>query len=233
MGRRIRWFGLVLVLCFALVVVQLVNIQFRRAPALASSPYNPRIAALKFDNLRGTISLSNGTVLARSVRTTSGSYHYTRQYPQGPLYAGITGYDSVYYGTSGIEYEYNQYLEAHPQSPQNLSQLLFDKPPSEADNVILTIDPVLQAAAMKALTTLPPGDNKDGAVVVLDPTTGAVLAMVSNPTFDPNAISSPPTRYPTTRASMPCSRSPPRRASSPARPSRWSPAPPFTTWTRA
>jgi len=54
--------------------------------------------------------------------------------------------------------------------------------------VTLTVEPSLQLAAWDALTTLPPGENKDGAVVVLDPKTGAVLAMVSNPTYDPNAL---------------------------------------------
>ncbi len=56
------------------------------------------------------------------------------------------------------------------------------------DNVTLTVEPSLQNAAWQALTTLPPGANKDGAVVVLDPKTGAVLAMVSNPTYDPNTL---------------------------------------------
>ncbi len=173
-------------------LVQLANIQFRQAGALASSPHNPRVAAKVYDNERGTITASDGTILAKSVPTTASSdpYHYTRVYPQGPLYAGITGYDSLFYGTSGIEYEYNQYLKAHPQSPQNLSQLLFDTPPSEPDNVTLTVDPVLQKAATEALAATP-GANKDGSVFVLDPTTGAVLAMVSNPTYDPNQIASP------------------------------------------
>ncbi len=191
MGRRIRWLGLVLLACFALIVVQLVNIQFRKAPALAGSPNNPRVAAKKFNNLRGTIYAADGTVLAQSVKSTSGSFHYMRQYPQGPLYSGITGYDSIFLGTSGIEYEYNQYLQTHPQAPQNFSQLLFNKPPSEPDDVTLTVDPVLQQAAEKALTTDPPGPNFDGAVVALNPTTGAVLAMVSNPTFDPNPLANP------------------------------------------
>ena len=196
MGRRIRWVGVTMVLCFALVIVQLVNIQYRKAPALASSPNNPRVAALRFDNPRGTITASDGTLLAQSVKATSGQYQYMRVYPagdvpQGNIYAGILGYDSIFFGTSGIEYEYNHYLEAHPQKPKNLSQLIFDRPGSAPDNLTLTIDPVLQQAAWNALTTLPPGANNDGAVVVLNPTTGAVLAMVSNPTFNPNDYADP------------------------------------------
>jgi peptidoglycan glycosyltransferase len=190
-GRRIRWLGVVMLLCFGLVVVQLVNIQFVRAKALANSPYNPRVSTLKYDNLRGNIYASDGTLLAQSLKATTGLYHYMRVYPHGPLFAGITGYDSLEYGTSGIEYEYNQYLQTHSQAPQNFSQLLFNKPPSEPDDITLTVDPVLQQAAETALTTLPPGPNFDGAVVALNPTTGAILAMVSNPTYDPNGLANP------------------------------------------
>jgi penicillin-binding protein A len=193
-GRRIRWLGIVLLVCFALVIVQLINIQFRRASALANSPDNPQIIAKRFDNVRGTISLEDGTVLAKSVKISSkpGQYHYEREYPEATakLYAGVTGYDSIFYGTTGIEYQYNQYLIAHPQAPKNLSQILFNKPPSEPDDVTITIDPVLQQAAETALDAVP-GADKDGAVVVLDPTTGAVLALVSNPTYDPNEYANP------------------------------------------
>ena len=187
-----------MVLLFGLIAVQLVNIQFVKAHQLATSPNNPQVAVLKYDNPRGTIYAADGTtVLAQSVPTTPGPYKYPysylRQYPQGPLYAGITGYYSpLYYGTAGIEEEYNSQLSAHSQGPQNLSQLIFgEKIPSITDDVTLTVQPSLQQAAWNALSTLPPGANKDGAVVVLQPSTGDVEAMVSNPTYDPNALVSP------------------------------------------
>jgi penicillin-binding protein A len=193
MGRRIRWLGVVMVLALGLIVVQLVNIQLVKAKALATSPYNPRLASQLFNNPRGTIYAADGSVLAKSVRVTPTAdylYHYMRQYPDGPLFSGIVGYDSpLYYGRTGIEEQYNSELGAHQQAPQTLSQLLFrQKLPITTDDVTLTVQPSLQQAAWTALTTLPPGANKDGAVVVLNPKTGAVLAMVSNPTFDNNAL---------------------------------------------
>ncbi|HTU38395.1 MAG TPA: penicillin-binding transpeptidase domain-containing protein [Acidimicrobiales bacterium] len=196
MGRRIRWLGLILVVCFGLVAAQLVNIQLVKAKALQDSPFNPRLAAQRDSNPRGKILAADGTVLAQSVRTPASvnssdyPYHYVRQYPQGPLYSGITGYDSaLYYGTSGIEQEYDSYLGPHQQAPQTLSQLLFrQSQPTTTDDVTLTVEPSLQNAAWQALTTLPPGPYNDGAVVVIQPSTGNILAMVSNPTFDPNTL---------------------------------------------
>ena len=183
-----------MVACLGLVIAQLVNIQLVKAKALQTSPYNPRVEVLRFNNPRGEILAADGTVLAKSIPTPAGTnrtdypYDYVRQYPQGPLYSGITGYDSALSGaTTDIENYYNTYLGSHQQSPQTLSQLLFrDKLPTTTDNVTLTINPALQQAAWNALLSTP--GNNDGAVVVIQPKTGDILAMVSNPTYDPNAL---------------------------------------------
>jgi penicillin-binding protein A len=190
MGRRIRWLGLVLVLCFVAVLAQLVNIQLREATKLNASTRNPRNAALLSDNERGLVLASDGTVLARSVRVpnaTSAQFQYRREYTTGPLYSGIVGYSSPYfYGTSGVEYEYNTYLGLHKRSATSLSQLL--NPPGETtDNVTLTVNPTLQADARAQLAAVP-DSNQDGAVVVEKVRTGAILADYSSPTYTNNAL---------------------------------------------
>jgi penicillin-binding protein A len=197
MGRRIRWLGVLMVAFFGLVIVQLVNIQLVKGKELAESPKNERVAVLKNLNHRGEILAADGTVLAKSEPTPAATdrtdypYDYVRQYPDGSLYSGITGYDSIFYGVTDIEAEYNSYLESHPQSAQTLSQILFRKKlPTVTDNVTLTVEPKLQQAAQFALSTISSA-NKDGAIVVLNPKTGAVLAMYSSPSYDPNVLVSP------------------------------------------
>ncbi len=184
MGRRIRWMGVVLILCFSLVLLQLYNIQFRKASALANSPNNPRNVAKHLDNDRGLILAADGTVLAQSVKVSNSliDYHYQREYPQGSLYSQIVGYDSYTYGLDGVERQYNSYLVPHSRSATNFEQLLH--PETTTDAVTLTVNPALQKLAQEQLA------GRDGAVVVLNPTTGAVEAMYSNPTYDPTPLAS-------------------------------------------
>jgi penicillin-binding protein A len=186
--------GITLMLCFGAIVVQVVNIQAVKAPALRASPFNPRNRAADDDNRRGTIYANDGTtVLARSVKATGGTYHYTRDYPGGSLYSQVVGFDSTYEGTAGVEYEYDADLGLHQHPAQNLSQVLgLSQSPETTDNVILTIDPELQEAAQAALNNLS-GSNADAAIVALDPKTGAVLADYSTPTFDPAPLEAPNT----------------------------------------
>ena len=194
MGRRIRWLGVLLVLCLGAVVVQLVNIEAVKAPALRASPNNPRNAKSAADNRRGTIYADDGTtVLAESVKASGGTYDDTRVYPGGALYSQVVGFDSTYEGTAGVEYEYNASLGLHQHPAGNLSQALgLSTVPPTTDNVILTIDPKLQEAAQTALSDIS-GGNRDAAVVAIAPKTGAVLADYSTPTFDPAPLEAPNT----------------------------------------
>jgi peptidoglycan glycosyltransferase len=192
MGRRIRWLGLIMIVCLAAVIVQLVNIQLVRGPALRESAANPRNASKVYDNQRGNIYASDGTLLAQSVRSSTASpFLYLRKYPLGSLYSQVVGYASKYYGTAGIENQYNQQLTVHTLPAQTLSQALgFEPLQSSIDNVTLTVDPHLQETAESALSQIT-GANKDAAVVAVIPSTGAVVADYSTPTFDPNVLASP------------------------------------------
>lgn len=192
MGRRIRWTGLVVIVCLSLIILQLLNIQFRQASALNRTPNNPRHTSTKFVNQRGLILAATGGILAQSKPVPNArptSYQYYRTYPTGPLFAGVVGYSSFFYGTAGVEYVYNDQLIAHSQPIQTFGQLL-SPPPKATDNVTLTLHKTLQEAAEQALAAIP-DTNRDGAVVDLDPKTGAVLAMYSSPTYDPNQLSQP------------------------------------------
>jgi peptidoglycan glycosyltransferase len=188
MGRRIRWLGLVLVLCFAAVLAQLVNIQLRKATALNASKTNPRNSVLAADNQRGLILASTGKILAKSVKVSNGcdGYQYKREYTTGPLYSAIVGYSACFYGTSGVEYQYDTYLGLHTQKATTLGQLL-NPPGRTTDNVTLTVNPTLQADARQQLADIP-DKNQDGAIVVEKVTTAAILADYSNPTITNNAL---------------------------------------------
>jgi peptidoglycan glycosyltransferase len=192
MGRRIRGLGVILLLAFALVIAQLVNIQKVKAPSLQASAFNPRNQAKSFDNNRGNIYATDGTLLADSVQSQAASPHqYLRQYPQGSLYSQVVGYASPFYGTAGIESEYNDQLVEHTLPTQTLAQALgFDPRETSTDNLTLTINPTLQKAAQAALSQVS-GANRDAGVVAMDPSTGAVLADYSTPTFDANALANP------------------------------------------
>ena len=182
-----------MVLSFAAVIIQLVNIQYAKAPQLRAASDNPRNFAKNDDNFRGNIYASDGTLLAKSVKATSGSFDYTREYPGGSLYSQIVGFDSTYEGTAGVEYEYNSQLESHQEPAQTLSQALgLDSPPSTTDNVTLTIEPKLQATAQAALSHIT-GLNTDAGVMAIDPSTGAILADYSTPSFDPAPLEAPDT----------------------------------------
>ncbi|MCL4449223.1 MAG: penicillin-binding transpeptidase domain-containing protein [Actinobacteria bacterium] len=182
MDKRIRYLGVVLLLAFSVLFLQLNNIQVRQASALANAPGNYRNVLLSLQRPRGTIVTSDNVVVARSLPTKGGIYKYQRVYPEGRLFADITGYYSLIYGATGAESSYNSALSAY-LTPLNTLRDLLDRK-FVTNTLVLTVLNSLQQTAAKAL------GNRKGAVVVIQPSTGAILAMYSSPTYNPNNLSS-------------------------------------------
>ncbi len=182
MARRLQVLAIGLLVLFAILAAQAVNVQYVRAPGLDASVLNPRNTQAGLQYPRGEIVAADGSILAESVPATSGYYRWRRVYPFGALTSGVVGFASPSYGTWALEAEYDSYLVAHAQPAKSLAQVLA--PTSAADSVTLTLEPQLQRVAAHALA------GRNGAAVVLDPRTGAVLAMYSNPTYNPAPLTS-------------------------------------------
>jgi peptidoglycan glycosyltransferase len=189
MERRIRRLGIFMVLCFLALFIQLNNIQILKANSLANSPNNPEVQLLARSQTRGDIISADGVTLAHSVPAPPGSiYKYERVYDPdtATLFSQILGFDSINYGNfRGVEEEYNNYLTPHTRPAKTLRDLLINR--TEVDNVTLTISTTLQSQVAAALDQHAPG-VLGAAAVVYNPTTGAIEAMYSNPTFDPNPL---------------------------------------------
>jgi peptidoglycan glycosyltransferase len=183
MKGRITALSVILVLMFGLVLGQAWFVQVHRASALNSSPRNPTVFEASRLYPRGEILSSNGTVLARSISTKDASNPYRRSYPLGALTSDVVGYSSTKYGTGAIEYEYGGYLVTHTQPARSISELI--SPTHSYDTLQLTLSVPLQQVAARALA------GRDGAIVAIDPRNGAVLAMYSNPTYNPAPLTSP------------------------------------------
>ena len=151
--------------------------QFQAETIIANSR-NIRQDSFANEVERGDIITSDGEVIATS--TTDEEGNTTRSYPYGNMFAHVVGYDD--YGKSGLELQGNFYML---RSHINIFERVYNELKEEknrGDNVITTIDFDLQSAAYNALGSC------NGAVVVLEPDTGRILAMVSKPDYDPNNI---------------------------------------------
>ncbi len=143
-----------------------------------NNPYNARLDSFADRVVRGEILAADGTVLAQTQVDQEGNE--VRVYPFGSLYSHVVGYSTK--GKTGIESLANFYLlSSHVNlTEQVVNQLGGEKSPG--DHVYTTLDPQLQQAASDAL-----GDRR-GAVIVMEPDTGKILAMVSKPGYDPNTL---------------------------------------------
>ncbi len=188
MNRRLRVLAAFFLVGMVLLVLQLANFQVRQATALQHSPYAPHPVQALVTAQRGEILSADGYVLAKSVKSADG---YRRVYPQGALFADITGYvDTVHDNIStGLEAEYgnpfgttssSQYLLFHQYPSHGLSGLLNKR--SGTDSITITVTRRLQLVAQQQLGSLA------GALVAWDPQNGDILALYSNPTYDPNKL---------------------------------------------
>ncbi|MEU0571614.1 penicillin-binding transpeptidase domain-containing protein, partial [Nonomuraea sp. NPDC005983] len=170
-------------LCAVMLFAVLVNatyLQGFKAPSLNADPRNQRTLIGRFDHPRGDILTYDGTTIARSLRT-SGPYAYVRTYLGGEMYAPVTGYDSLY-RTTGVEQAQDAALLGDDPRVR-VRSMVTDGTVRGAD-VRLTISDRVQWAAYQGLKA----SGRPGAVVAVNPATGAILAMASYPSYDPNAF---------------------------------------------
>jgi peptidoglycan glycosyltransferase len=193
--RQIRLLGIGLMVCFGVLFVQLNRLTVFQAAELNDNPNNTREILRDFTRPRGTVTTADGVVIARSVPSND-RFELQREYPEGPLFAGITGYYSFTLGSSGVEKTYNDELAGRTLdlTLQDLGDLFVDK--DQVGDLSLTVRSDLQRIAADQL------GQREGSVVALDPRTGDILAMVSFPTFDPNLLANHNTQAAADAATM-------------------------------
>lgn len=152
--------------------------QIFQSETFINSPYNSRQDLFARNVSRGEIYSSEGKVLAETVTDTQGNE--IRRYPYGRLFSHVVGYSVN--GKYGIESQENfSLLRSNTFFLEKaINELQGEKNPG--DDVVTTLNYNLQVTAYDAL------GSYDGAVIVMEPSTGKILAMVSKPDFDPNTI---------------------------------------------
>jgi peptidoglycan glycosyltransferase len=180
--KQIGALGVVIILCYVALFVKLNQVQVLQAADYNDRPDNTRSLQRDFNQPRGSIVTADGVVAAFSEERRD-ALRYQRVYPEGELFAPVTGFYSFALGATGVERTYNEELAGRTPALK-LHELsgFFSDTSSEGD-VVLTVRKDVQEAARDAL-----GERR-GSVVALDPRSGGVLALWSFPSFDPNAVS--------------------------------------------
>ncbi|MCU1587987.1 MAG: cell elongation-specific peptidoglycan D,D-transpeptidase [Frankiales bacterium] len=187
MNRPLRKVAAACLALFALLLFQANWVQVVKAKDYRNDPRNRRVLLRTYDRERGPIVVGSGKdrqAVAKSVATKD-PLKYLRTYPGGASYAPITGFASLVYGYTGIESQQNSVLSGEDDRlfVRRLSDYITGRKIA-GGAVVLTINPKAQQAAYDGLA------GKVGAVVALNPRTGAILAMASRPSYDPTGLSS-------------------------------------------
>ena len=201
MNRQVSHIGVAALVLLAALIVGTTYWQTWANAGLAERQDNDIRLVAQFSIKRGKIYAADGTtLLAKNVqKKIGGQTLYFRRYPTGPLFADVVGYSTQSRNRSGLERSYNDFLTGSNSNLDTVFRSTLDKlrgATITGNNLILTIRPGLQALALRLLR------GKCGAVVALEPTTGRVLAMATNPTYNPNLIER---RFAqATRTTLPC-----------------------------
>ena len=181
MNDPIRRLSVLVLVLFLTLMGSASWVQFVKASELGEDARNVRTLYRQFGSFRGPI-IVDGQAIVRSVPVDD-PFNYQRTYTDGSLFAPVTGFYSIGAGRSGLEAAQNALLDGSADALfwTRLGEL-FAGTEQEGASVELTLSAAVQRAAFEAL-----GGNT-GAVVVLDPRTGAILAMVSTPSYDPTAL---------------------------------------------
>jgi penicillin-binding protein A len=186
LGRTIGHVGLALTIAFGGIALGAGYWQVIRSSDLTTDPANPLVVSAARNVVRGTIVDRDGKVLASNKRDPNTGQPY-RVYSDD-AFSGVIGYSSRQFGTAGLERSFNAELTGVSNgNPIGDALRKFELDPYDPQKLTLSISSRLQQAAVRGL-----GSDR-GAVVMLDPTTGEILALASTPTFDNGAVANPAT----------------------------------------
>jgi peptidoglycan glycosyltransferase len=187
MNTPLRRVGLAMLAMIVLLLANATYIQIVKADDYRADPRNRRVLLEEYSRQRGSIFTSDDQLIA-NVKATGGRLQYQRVYANGPLYAPVTGFYSVRYGSTGLERAEDEVLNGSDDRlfVRRLSDLITGRDP-KGGTIVTTINSKVQLAAYDAMTR----NNFTGAVVAIKPDDGQILAMVSTPSFDPSGLAEP------------------------------------------
>jgi peptidoglycan glycosyltransferase len=200
-NKQVSHIGIAALVLLSSLVIATTYWQTWANAGLANRQDNDIRLVAQFTIKRGKIYASNGrTVLATNVtRNRAGQTLYFRRYPTGPIFSDVVGYSTQTRNRTGLEQSYNDYLTGSNANLDTVFRSALDKLKGTTvtgNDLVLTINPAAQALALRLL------HGKCGAVVALEPSTGRVLVMATNPTYNANLIEK---RFGVaTRTNLPC-----------------------------
>jgi peptidoglycan glycosyltransferase len=186
-NKQVSQIGVVALVLLTALIVGTTYWQTWANAGLADRQDNEIRLVAQFSIKRGKIYAADGrTLLATNVKKkVGGQTLYFRRYPTGPLFADVVGYSTQSRNRTGLERSYNDFLTGSNANLDTVFRSTLDKlrgATVTGNDLVLTIRPGLQALSRRLL------QGKCGAVVALEPSTGRVLAMATNPTYNPNLI---------------------------------------------